>query len=227
MVKNKKLIISFVVLLLAVVGAAAYRHYSTKVVPQDLLKNALENTLKAQSYNFSIKTQLYVDGNKRLLSDLKGAKDRKGNFHLKGKMLSQNVEIYQIGDTTYFREKKDDKWMVLEDNNIMKMEQFMTEVNPLSNFNFVIPEQVNYNGKEKINGILCHVLSIEPNVENRVLKMHWQGFSYKLWIDKGGDYVRKAVVRAEGKENPSAVLEINIGLRDFNKGEEIIPPRSS
>ncbi|NLO89836.1 MAG: hypothetical protein GX088_05880 [Clostridia bacterium] len=232
MVKNKKIKIKIkiiivsvaILLLLAVGGTAVYRH-NTKIVPEGLLKNSLENTLKAQSYAFSIKSQLYVDGNERLLSDLEGKKDSKGNFHLKGKMLSQDVEIYQIQDTTYFKEHNSDKWMVLEDNNIMEMEQFMTEVNPLSNFNFVIPEKVDYHGKEKVKGITCHVLSLEPNVENRILKIHWRGFSYKLWVEQGGDYIRKAVLKAKGKENSSAVLELNMDFSDFNRVREIVPPK--
>jgi len=226
-VKSIKVIILIALVFLVIAGAGTFVYYHlTKVVPPELLKEALNNTFNAKSYSYRVRSTLYVDGKERLLSDIEGRKDANDNFHIKGTMLKQEVEIYQIGDTTYFKESSGDKWMVLENNNIMNMEQFVTEVNPLSNFNFVIPEQVKYLGREEVNGRTCHVITCAPDVENRILELHWKNFQYRFWVDKGKRVIRKALLKAQGKENSKALLELQVELSGFNKGNEIIPPKS-
>ena len=213
------------ILLLAAAGSGGFVFYeNTKVVPDQLLREALENTFNAQSYTFSVKSNLVVDGKQRALSDIEGEKDKEGNYHIKGTMLKQAVEVYQIENTTYFKEEKTDKWMVIENNNIMDMEQFITEVNPLSNFNFTIPPNIDYLGKEEIDGRKCVVLSCMPDVENQILELHWNNFKYKLWVDKGKKIIRQAEVMAESKNDSGTTLCLNVELKDTNKGGEISPP---
>ena len=135
-------------------------HQQTKIVPDELLGKALKNTFQAKSYSYKIQSTLYVDGKERPLSDIEGKKDVGDNYHLQGVMLKQPVEVYQIGDTTYLKESNHHQWMVIEENNIMEMEQFVTEVSPLSNFSFSVPEQVDYLGKERLEGRVHYILSL-------------------------------------------------------------------
>lgn len=219
----KKVIV--LLLLLAVMGAAAFLVYdSLKIEPTGLLKEAMGKTFQAKSYSFGVQSTLLVNGKERPLSSIKGKKDDQNNYYLSGTMLRQKVEVYQVQDTTYFREGSSDKWMVMEHNNIMNMQQFTTEVNPLSNFSFSVPEQVEYVGKETIDGRKCVVLECLPHVESEILNMHWKNFRYKLWVDKGKKVIKKASVSAENKENAKSVLELQVTLTDYNKVEPINPP---
>lgn len=223
-ISAKKIILLLLFLLIA--GSAAYLIYEeTKIVPTDLLRESMANTFEAESYSFGVRSVLEVDGKKRPLSNIKGRKDKEDNYYFKGTMLKQNVEVYQIKDTTYFRESSSDKWMHMEDNNIMDMQQFTTEINPLSNFSFSVPETVEYLGKEKVQGKKCVVLKCAPHVENQILNMHWQNFYYKLWVDKRNRVIRKASVSAKNKENAKSVLELEMTLADFNKVGRINLPR--
>ena len=222
-ISAKKVIL--LLLLLLIVGVAAYLIYEdAKIVPTDLLKESMEKTFAAESYSFGVKSTLKVDGKERPLSNVKGKKDAQNNYYFSGTMLKQEVEVYQIKDTTYFREGSSDKWMHMEDNNIMDMQQFTTEINPLSNFSFSVPEKVDQVGKEKINGKKCVVLECMPHVENQILNLHWKNFHYKLWIDKGKKVIYKAEVKAENKENAKSLLELKMTLADFNKVNPISFP---
>lgn len=224
----KKIPLKIIMALAAVIliGAGTLFFYQQiKIVPEDLLKEALKNTLQAESYSYKIQSTLYVEGKKRLLSDIKGRKDAKDNYHLQGTMLKQPVEVYQIGETTYFKEDNNDQWMVMKNNNIMEMEQFITEVNPLSNFDFVVPDQVEYHGKEKLNKKAYHVLSCIPNVENHILKRHWKNFQYKFWVDKRGKIITKSLVTSEGSNN--TILELLVELSNLNSSSDIKAPEIS
>lgn len=222
-ISPKKVIVILLVLL--ILGVAAYLIYEeNKVVPTDLLKEALANTFQAESYAFGVKSTLTVDGEDRSLSDIKGKKDAVDNYYFKGTMLQQDVEVYQIQDTTHFREGSSDNWMRMEDNNIMDMQQFTTEINPLSNFSFSVPEQVTMLGKEKIDGRKYVLLECAPHVENEILNLHWKNFTYKLWIDKGKRVISRAQVTAENKENSQSLLKLEMTLDDLNKVGNIILP---
>jgi len=212
-------------LCLLITAAVVYVIYEqNKIIPTDLLRESMEKTFSAKSYSFGVKSTLLVDGKERKLSDIKGKKDGENNYYFKGTMLQQDVEVYQIQDTTHFRERSSDKWMHMEDNNIMDMQQFTTEINPLSNFSFSVPELVTLVGKEKIEGKKYVVLECAPHVENQILNMHWKNFEYKFWIDKGKKVICKAQVTAENKENAKSLLKLEMTLGDFNKVDTIVPP---
>ena len=85
----------------------------------------------------------------------------------------------------------------------MTMQQFTTEINPLSNFSFAVPETVDLIGKEKVGDRKCIVLECIPH-RKPVLNLHWKNFRYKLWIDKGKK-ITKAEVTAENRK-----LEITV-----------------
>lgn len=217
--------VTVILLVLLILGMAAYLIYEeNKIVPTDLLKEAMNNTFQAESYAFGVKSTLTVDGEDRHLSDIKGKKDALGNYYFKGTMLKQDVEVYQIQDTTHFREGSSDKWMRMEDNNIMDMQQFTTEINPLSNFSFSVPEEVTMIGKEKIDGKKYVLLECSPHVENEILNLHWKNFHFKLWVDKGKKVISRAQVTAENKENAKSLLKLEMSLDDFNKVGEILLP---
>jgi hypothetical protein len=219
----KKVTVTLLVLL--ILGMAAYLIYEeNKIIPTDLLKEAMNNTFQAESYAFGVKTTFTVDGEDRHLSNINGKKDTLGNYYFKGIMLKQDVEVYQIQDTTHFRESSSDKWMRMEDNNIMDMQQFTTEINPLSNFSFSVPEEVTMLGKEKIDGVKYVLLECAPHVENEILNLHWKNFQYKLWVDKGKKVIRRAQVTAENKENAKSLLKLEMTLDQFNKVGEILLP---
>lgn len=222
-ISAKKVIIILLFLLIA--ASAAYLVYEQiKIVPADLLGESMDKTFHAKSYSFGVESSLKVDGKVRKLSAIEGKKDAQNNYYIKGTMLRQNVEVYQIEDTTYFREASSDKWMLMENNNIMDMQQFTTEINPLTNFSFAVPETVELIGKEKIDGKKYVVVECMPHVENEFLKMHWKNFRYTMWIDKGKKVICQAQVSAENKENAKSLLELKMTLSDFNKVDKIVLP---
>lgn len=220
---KKKIFFLIVFIAALLISIYFYKSYS-RIVPTDLLNEALTNTFEADSYSYKVVSTLYVEGNERKLTDINGSKDKEDNFHIKGSMLKQDVEIYQYGDTTYFKESDSDKWMVLEDSNIIEMEQFATEVNPLSSFKFEVPEEVEYLGKEEIEGDIFYTLSCSTDVENDIMEMHWKDFQYKFWIDKKDKFIRKAQVEARNKENENTSMLLIVELSDYNKVKKITPP---
>lgn len=214
---------------LAVVMAAwfGYGYYqeNIKLVPEELLDEALRNTLAASTYRYNISVRLKVDGREEKLSQVTGERDARGNFHVQGEMTGQPTEAYQIGDTTYLKDPVTSKWMVIPGNNLFQQELFMAEINPVAMLNIAQPQDMEYLGKQKGKDGQVYVLKLRPQVvENRFLNMYAQDFTYLLHISRGDRYVSRAEVEATSKANTSTRIFFTVDFFDYNARISIEPP---
>ncbi len=216
------------VLLVAAVVSGGYLYYikEVRVIPEELVASSLENTLAVGNYRYQVSASLELDGtDKRALSDINGEK-QKNNFHIKGTMLGQQVEVYQVDDITYSLNPKTQQWMVTPGSELFQPELFMTEINPMSNFRFTQVNNIQYQGVEKNNHQKLHIITCNPVVNNGFLEKYWQDFSYRLWIDRHSERVVKAQISAVSLRDPKDTMRIEVDLKDFNKKFTIKPPES-
>lgn len=214
---------------LAVVIAAwfGYGYYqeNIKLVPEELLDEALRNTLAAGTYRYNIGVRLTVDGREEKLSQVTGERDAQGNFHIQGDMTGQPTEAYQIQDTTYLKDPVTSKWMVIPGNNLFQQELFMAEINPVAMLNIAQPQDLAYLGRQEGKSGQVYVLKLRPRVvENRFLNMYAQDFTYLLHVSRGDRYVSRAEVEATSKANSSARIFFTVDFFDYNARIAIEPP---
>ncbi|MGI9860520.1 hypothetical protein SDD30_03915 [Moorella naiadis] len=208
-------------------GAWAYNYYlrEVKVDPQELIVQALDTTNQAGSYRFHVEASLLTGGNKVALSNLDGEKASDGSLYLKGQMTGQPVEIYQVKETTYFRDPSSKRWMVTPGNSPLDQEKFMAEINPMSILKIMQVNDLQYLGRQKKIPGRPYLLTCKPRVNNHFLNSYWQDFNYQFLVERGSTYIRRVSLEASHREHPQDKLTMIVDFYDFNKRINIKPPQ--
>ena len=216
------------ILALVVIIIAAYFGFNyvqeARIVPEELLNTALANTLEAKSYQFHTKSTITIQGEDKIFSDISGERADAQTFHVVGNMLGTEINVYQINDTTYRLDKATNKWIITENNSLLRESLLMAELNPLSNFYFKELISTSYLGKEKVAGRKMYKMECRPRINNKWLDGYFKDLKYIIWIDRKDKVIRKATVTALSKEKESSSLTVEVELFNFNKEFKIQPP---
>ncbi|MDS1029182.1 hypothetical protein RDV78_01515 [Bacillota bacterium LX-D] len=220
-------LVILLMLALAFVTWGGYYYYNNflKIDPNQLIEETLKKTLQTDSYRFHVKLQLQVDGRQVQLSDVQGEKANSKDFHIKGKMQNQDVEVFQINNVTYLKNGLQEKWIVVPDNPVFETESFLAEINPISSFNFSELIKLNYLGKTKEKFKKYYVFECTPTVYNQFLAKFWHNFKYKIWVEQGSRRIVKAEVTANSKAKPTDTLSMLVELKDYNAKIKLHPPQ--
>lgn len=220
-------VILTLVLVLGLAGYVSYSYYlqEVKVEPGELIVQALDITNQATSYRFHVEASLTSAGNKVELSNLDGERSSDGAFYLKGQMTGQEVEIYQLEETTYFRDPVSKRWMVTPGNSPLDQEKYMAEINPLSILKITQLDGLQYLGRQRDLPGRPYLLTCQPQVNNQFLNSYWQDFYYQFWVERGDKYIRRVSLEAAHRQNPEDKLTMIVDFYDFNKNIKIEPPQ--
>ncbi|RYD03113.1 hypothetical protein N752_22130 [Desulforamulus aquiferis] len=164
-------------------------------------------------------------GENEFYSKVEGERVMPDKVHIKGTILKTPVEFTQIQNNTYMRDPFSGKWITLNDVRMSQAELFVTELNPLSNFNFKDIPELSYRGEEQINGETLLAYELRPNVENIFLEEQFNDFFYKVWVDPKGKTIRQATIRANKTLGDVNGLEIFIKMWDYNRNLKIDIPQ--
>lgn len=194
----------------------------SQVNTQKNLETALDNTFASRSFRFKVESKLV--GENEFYSKVEGERVMPDKVHIKGTVLKTPVEFTQIHDNTYMKDPFSGRWMSLKGNQLSKSELFITELNPLANFNFKDIPEIKLVGEERVDGYKCLVYELSPNLENIFLEDQFDRFSYTIWVDKRGPLIRQARIKASKVDGNTSGLEIFIKLWDFNRNLNITIP---
>ncbi|WP_347491362.1 hypothetical protein ABDB91_09560 [Desulfoscipio sp. XC116] len=223
LVVDKKLLLGLAaaVLLLFGIYRAAGAYYAKIIVPpEELFAAALEKTLNTGSFRFSMLVKIGAG----VISDVKGERVAPDSVHITGTMQDMPVEFIHIGDQTFIKGYWSDNWIHLEGNKMAESELFVTEFNPLSNFNFKDIPIINELAAEEIEGDKCRVFEFRPIVQNTLMELSYDDFRYRVWVHPGEQAIRKAYIEATGKHGKKDKLAINMQMWDFDKQIKISLP---
>lgn len=216
--------------ILAITGALIYSadtikdyYIKSRLDPRLELMEASKNTLKANSFRYTLDSGFTVDERKEVISRVIGEKDH-GKTHIKGEMVNTPVDIYYIDRTIYNYDTFSKHWLEIDSGTSQAEELLISELNPLSNFRFRDIGKVEKRGFEKIDGAECLVVECVPTVESELLETRWMKFEYRLWIDYSDNWIRKGILAATNKKTGKTRLYIETTLKDFNDPIEIKPP---
>ncbi|MEL7566092.1 MAG: hypothetical protein AAGU27_14565 [Dehalobacterium sp.] len=219
----KYILIIALIILIAFAGTV-YLQESIQIIPEELLNTAINNTLEAKSYQFHTKSTITIDGEDKIFSDISGERADANTFHVTGSMLGTEIDVYQINDTTYRLDSITKKWIITENNSLLRESLLMAELNPLSNFYFKELLSANYLGKEKIAGHKLYKIECTPKINNKWLDGYFKDLKYIIWIDRKEKTIRKATVTALSKEKETSSLTVEVELDNYNKEFKIQPP---
>lgn len=214
-----------IVTVLLIYGNTILFEMLTRLPPKEAVLNGLTASAGARTYTFQVTAKRSIQGEEQLISEIEGRKGLNG-IHLQGSLpiVKAQVEIYQVGETMYRKDTFSHDWLVVPQRAKPGLEQLITELNPLASFYFSDNIEARYVGKEKINGKACRVYEVMTRGENKFMELYWQEFKYILWVDKGDEYIRKAKVTAEHRDDSQHTLSVEIFFNDYNENIEIRPP---
>ena len=191
-----------------------------RIIPEQVLAEALQKTASARSFRYQVEART---GDGALLSRVEGETAAPDRIHIKGEMYNSPVEFVQIGETTYMRDIWTKKWLNLEGNKLARSDLFITEFSPLSFLNFRDVPGVRYGGKEKLAGGEMLVLECSPVLKNPFLDLRYTDYRCKLWVEPQSRLIRRAELEAREAGGKTG-LRVSLNLWDFNRPVEIRPP---
>lgn len=212
-------IIFLLILLMLIITIGCYYFYikSFLISADELVEEALSKAFEANSYRYKLKSQLCLEGEGQVWSDISGEKANQHDLHIVGTIVNTPFEFYQIGKVSYNKDPITNKWFAVEGYDLTQQEILLSEVNPLSNFNFKEIVVADYVGKEKINGKNCWILNCTVDLENQLLQVLWEDFNFKFWIDQQQHLLRKGELTAKSKNNSKSFLSITVEFYDYNE----------
>lgn len=189
---------------------------------QKTFETALYNTFASKSFRFDVESKLLGDNG--FYSKVEGERVMPDKVHIKGTVLKTPVEFTQVSDNTYMKDPFSGKWLTLKDIKLAQSELFITELNPLANFNFKDIPEIKMLAEEDLNGEACYVFELKPNIENFYLEEQFSDFYYKVWVEKKNVNIRQAIIKANRPESTGNGLDIKIKIWDYNRDLQIAAP---
>ena len=199
-------------------------YQESKINPRELLTESLDRTAAAKSFRYSLESSLVVEGRREEISKVQGEKSPEGNIHIQGEMVKTPVDIYHFDQAIYNWDSFSKRWLVIKDNQTDSTKVLISELDPLSNFNFKNIGEIKQTGWETVDGNRCVIVNCKPSVENELMEILWQAFDYNISIDVKNRLVRKATLSATSKNNSATYLNLKVSFKDFDKKISIEKP---
>jgi len=219
-------ILGLAVLLLA--ADLGWRQYllSVRLPPEEMFQKALANTRAANSYLYRSESTLVVADRTTYISKIQGKYVAPDRVSISGTMINTPVDFVQIKDTSYMKDQLSGRWLTLQGNHLAQSALFVSELQPLANFDFQSITDIRYVDTEKLDGAPARVIEITPVLKNPFLNMQFTDFKFTVWLDPIDYLIRQARIEGISKSGDKSKLTIQLNFSDFNKNITIMPPVS-
>ncbi|HUW63248.1 MAG TPA: hypothetical protein VMW83_00895 [Spirochaetia bacterium] len=213
---------------LFLVADLGYRQYilSMRLPPEEMLQKAVANTRASSSFLYRSESTLEVDNRTTYISKIQGKWVAPDRVSITGTMINTPVDFIQIKDTSYMKDQFSGRWLTLQGNSLSQSALFVSELQPLANFDFQSITSIKYVGTEKVDGQNCRVVEIAPVLKNPFLDMQFTGFKFKVWLDVADYRIRQAYIEGTSKSGDRSKLVIQLQFSDYDKNITIAPPVS-
>ncbi|ABO50887.1 hypothetical protein Dred_2377 [Desulforamulus reducens MI-1] len=212
-----------IVVLVIFLGSAFFSGPSqSQLDKQKSFTTALDNTFASRSFRFEVESKLL--GENGFYSKVEGERVMPDKVHIKGTVLKTPVEFTQVNENTYMKDPFSGKWLTLKDIKLSQSELFITELNPLANFNFKDIPEIEMVGEEDLDEDKCYVYELKPNVVNAFLEEQFSDFYYKVWVDQKDVNIRQAIIKANRPESGNSGLDMKIRIWDYDRDLQIDAP---
>jgi len=218
-----KAMVALLLLLSVAAGGLAYYNRFIRVDPEELMFRAIEGAKGTASYRYRVFFQVVTNGNKIVMSNIRGERTEAGEFHITGEIQAQKTEVFHIANTTYMRDAITGKWMVIPGSAIGDHALFMVEVHPLATLYMTAWDNLTYLGKEVVDGKKLLVLTSNPVIDNQFLNTWFTGFQSKLWVDRTGRIYRSQL-QGVYKSDSKHTFFLEMEIWDQNQNIKLNPP---
>lgn len=223
--KSKKIIIAAALLaaLLIVSSVLKFAPNLPKIPPNELCAAAIEDMLALESVTFNTETALQINSEFTSLGQIDGQINGR-DLHIWGNILGTDVNIYQIGPTTYRQDTITEQWLQTDDGELLGNKSLLSEADPRAFFKLAALSDVTEAAAETIDDEKCRTLSFSPQTADGYYEKYFDTITCTIWVT-ADKHIRQAKITAQATAGEqTSVLTLQTKFSAHNQTPAITPP---
>ena len=194
------------------------------ISPDELVQQAIDNLLAAESLTYHTESQLFINGDTTRLGSIDG-EINSGDFHAAGEMLGAPLNIYQLGSVTWRQDTITEQWLKTEDGRLLTENALLNEIDPRAAFALTGFTDAAETDTETINGEKCRIITFHPQTESGYYEKYFDDLTYTLWIAMKDQRICRAdITAAASSGTQNSELCITAEFSNYNTTPPIEPP---
>lgn len=219
---SKKLILILIsIIMIIAVWQILPDFLAPKHSADEIINTSIQNLKNTPALSFKATSCLEIEGKQRTFGNINGELQNNGDFHIHGDILGSNIDLYQIGETTYRKDNISGNWQKTEENALIYQTALFNETNPLAQFDFT-----DYSSAEIINCEEKQTMAVTfcPNLSTDTITQYFSDVTYTIYCNNALQ-MKKAIVTGNLKNNSvQGDLQIITEFGILPENHKIKPP---
>lgn len=220
---SKKILIPIIIIVIIISAAWLIipRFTAVGYTPEEIITQAVDNLQNTAAISYTTVSSLTVNEQTREYGNICGEFLQSGDFRIEGSILGSNLEMYQLGNTTYRRDNISGNWQKTEEAPEIYDTALFNETNPLQQFEFSDFTAAEKQSCDEKN-TLC--VSFCPTMKSDSVSKYFDNLTYTIFCDKNC-HLKKAVITGDLTNNSvSGRLQIVTTFQELPQDYQIEPP---
>lgn len=224
--KKKIALLLSAALLLMLIATAAVRHFALPTMglgPAELAAAATDDLLSLDSLTFHTQTELTINSDTVSLGKIDGQINGE-NLHIWGNVLGSDLNIYQIGATTYRQDTLTDQWLTTDDGELLTNASLLADADPRSLFRLSGINNAEEANQAEINGQKCRGVSFCPTTADGSMEKYFDNIKCTIWVGRDNHIMRTEIAAEAVTSGQSSTLTLTCDFSEWNTTPAITPP---
>ncbi len=220
---SKKLLIPIVVVIIILLAARLLipRFTAAGHTPEEIITQAVDNLQNTAAISYSTVSNLTANNQTREYGNISGEFLQSGDFRIEGSILGSELEMCQLGNTTYRKDNITGNWQKTEEAPEIYDTALFNETNPLQQFDFTDFTAAESQSCDEKN-TLC--VSFRPTMKSDSVSRYFDNLTYTVFCNKNC-HLKKVVITGDLTNNSvSGQLQIVTTFQELPPDYQIEPP---
>lgn len=224
--KSKKLlpyILLPVIVILLAVSAWHIAPFAPKLAPAEQAALAIDDLIKLDSLTFHSDVVLNINNEEVSLGSIDGQINGQ-NLHIWGSAMGSDLNIYQIGSTTYRQDTISEQWLTTTDGELLNNHALLSEANPRAFFYLAQITNATEGETAAIGDEKCRCISFAPTTKDGYWEKYFDNISCTLWINRQNQICRSQITAATTTAGQTSKLVLTCDFSAQNDTPTINAP---
>lgn len=213
--------IIIVIIIILAAGLIIPRLGTAGYTADEIVTRAVDNLQNTAAISYSTVSNLTVNNQEREYGNITGEFLQNGDFRIEGSILGSELQMCQIGNTTYRLDNITGNWQKTEEAPEIYDTALFNETNPLQQFDFTDFAAAETQ-KSDVKGSIC--VSFQPTMKSDSVSRYFDNLTYTIYCDKSCR-LQKAVITGDLTNNSvSGQLQITTTFQELPEDYQIEPP---
>lgn len=219
----KFLPIIIIITALAAVGIWRLAPLSGGLPPAELAAIATQDMAALTGLTYHTETQLSINGDTIHLGSIDGQINGE-NLHIWGNTLGSDINIYQIGPTTYRQDTLTEQWLTTNDGELLNGGSLLNVADPRTFFSLAQLADATTVAGAEINGETCRGISFVPTTTDATWEQYFSDITCTIWLTRDNHIARSEICATASAAGQTSTLTLTGDYADWNTTAPITPP---